>query len=113
MDERAILMVVAAALLGAVGAAAAAGPHFSGWNAAQKLDEIGGNSPDLNTPFLDGCPIESPDGRSLYMASNRPGGLGGLDIWVASRESRDAPWGAPVNLGESARLRSTEAVSSS
>src|SRR5918995_1355120 len=34
------------------------------------------------------------------MASNRPGGKGGLDIWVASRASASAPWGAPVNLPE-------------
>jgi hypothetical protein len=49
---------------------------------------------------LDGCPIQSPDGLSLYLASNRPGGRGGLDIWVATRASTSAPWGAPANLGE-------------
>jgi WD40-like Beta Propeller Repeat len=81
-------------------ATAAAGPHFSAWASAQKIDEIGGNNSELNTPFLDGCPIQSPDGLSLYMASNRPGGQGLLDIWVSRRESRDEPWGAPENLGE-------------
>ena len=55
---------------------------------------------ELNTPSLDGCPIQSPDGLSLYIASNRPGGKGGLDIWVATRASAGAPWGAPQNLGE-------------
>jgi WD40 repeat protein len=54
---------------------------------------------ELNTPALDGCPILSPDGLSLYLASDRPGGLGKLDIWVARRASRSAPFGAPVNLG--------------
>jgi hypothetical protein len=34
------------------------------------------------------------------MASNRPGGQGLLDIWVAHRESTDDPWGAPENPGE-------------
>ena len=34
------------------------------------------------------------------MASNRPGGKGLLDIWVAHRPNRHAPWGAPENLGE-------------
>ncbi|HXH07402.1 MAG TPA: hypothetical protein VNI83_12535 [Vicinamibacterales bacterium] len=29
----------------------------------------------------------------------RPGGLGGLDIWVAQRDTLDSPWGPPVNLG--------------
>jgi Tol biopolymer transport system component len=33
------------------------------------------------------------------MASNRPGGLGGLDIWVAERATPDEPFGAPINMG--------------
>lgn len=70
------------------------------WTNAAKIDEIAGNHADLNTPSLDGCPIQSPDGLSLYMASNRPGGKGGLDIWVATRASTTAAYGAPVNLGE-------------
>lgn len=70
------------------------------WSAAQKVDTINGNHADLNTPSLDGCPIQSPDGLSLYLASNRPGGRGGLDIWMATRSSTSAPWGSPQNLGE-------------
>jgi hypothetical protein len=80
--------------------AASAGPYFSAWGPAQKTDEIAGNHPDLNTPFVDGCPIQSRDGLSMYMASNRPGGKGGLDIWVSTRATTNAPWGAPVNLPE-------------
>jgi WD40-like Beta Propeller Repeat len=80
--------------------AAASSAQLSAWSTPQKIDEIAGNHSDLNTPSLDGCPIQSPDGLSLYMASNRPGGKGGLDIWVATRPSPSAPWGAPTNLGE-------------
>jgi len=80
-------------------AAVAHAMHFSAWDTAVKVDEIAGNSPELNTPFLDGCPIQAPDGLSLYMASNRPGGAGLLDIWVARRDSTNAPFGAPENLG--------------
>ncbi|TAE18423.1 MAG: hypothetical protein EAZ95_04280 [Bacteroidetes bacterium] len=29
------------------------------------------------------CPAVSPDGKRLYFASNRSGGYGGIDIWVA------------------------------
>ena len=61
---------------------------------------MAGNNAEVNTPALDGCPIQSPDGLSLYIASNRPGGRGGLDIWVATRSSTSSPWGAPTNLGE-------------
>ncbi len=45
-------------------------------------------------------PIQAPDGRSLYLASNRPGGKGLLDIWVARRQNAQDPWGPPENLGE-------------
>jgi hypothetical protein len=96
-----ILVVGSAVLVLATAAAAvAAGPHFSAWSTAEKIDEIAGNHADLNTPSLDGCPIQSPDGLSLYMASNRPGGKGLLDIWVATRASTNDRWGAPVNLPE-------------
>ena len=70
------------------------------WTSAQKIDTIAGNNSELNTAALDGCPIQSPDGLSLYIASNRPGGRGGLDIWKATRASANAQWGAPQNLGE-------------
>src|ERR671919_3097889 len=80
-------------------AGAAEAVDFSAWGPAQKLDEIAGNNSELNTPFLDGCPIQSPDGLSVYMASNRPGGEGLLGIWVARRGSTSAPFGAPENLG--------------
>jgi len=91
-------MVAATVLVGVT--AAAAGARLSAWGAPQKVDEVAGNHADLNTASLDGCPIQSPDGLSLYQASNRPGGRGGLDIWVATRPSTSAPWGAPTNLGE-------------
>jgi hypothetical protein len=70
------------------------------WGTAQKVDTINGNNSELNTPSLDGCPIQSPDGLSIYLASTRPGGRGGLDIWVATRSSTSAAFGAPQNLGE-------------
>jgi hypothetical protein len=79
-------------------AATASGAVLNAWAPAQKIDEVGGNSSELNTASLDGCPILSPDGRSVYMASNRPGGHGGLDIWVAHRSDADAPFGVPENL---------------
>jgi hypothetical protein len=97
---RAAALIGAAATVTSLAATAAAmGPHFSAWGTAQKVDEIAGNSAELNTAFLDGCPIQSPDGRSLYMATNRPGGEGLLDIWVARRTSNHGPFGAPENLG--------------
>ena len=92
-------LLLAAVIVGVVSVATANAMHFSLWTAAQKIDEINGNSAELNTSFQDGCPIQSPDGLSLYMASNRPGGHGLLDIWVARRVSKDEPFGAPEDLG--------------
>lgn len=61
----------------------------------------------VNSPQADGCPIETPDGLGLYIASTRPGAVGGdgdqNDIWRFQRSSIHAPWGtaehlpAPVN----------------
>lgn len=38
---------------------------------------------NLNTPFQERTPAWSADGGTLYFASDRPGGLGGMDIWMA------------------------------
>ena len=43
----------------------------------------------------------SHDGLELYYASERPGGYGRWDIWVAKRETLNSPWQEPVNLGPS------------
>jgi WD40-like Beta Propeller Repeat len=74
--------------------------HFGEWGAPVNAESIPGTSSELNTPSNDGCPIQSPDGLSLFIASNRPGGFGGQDIWVAHRASKDDPWGAPEHLPE-------------
>jgi hypothetical protein len=75
-------------------------PAFSaGWGAPVSVETIPGTSPEFNTSSLDGCPFEAPDGLSFYMASDRPGGQGGIDIWRSTRGSTSAAWGAPVNLG--------------
>jgi Tol biopolymer transport system component len=41
----------------------------------------------------------SNDGRALYYASNRAGGFGKGDMYVATRESPQAPWRRAENLG--------------
>jgi hypothetical protein len=71
-----------------------AAKQFSAW-ADPSQDGLG----NVNTTSLEGCSMQSPDGLSLYFASDRLGGLGATDIWVAHRVSTDASWGVPVNLG--------------
>jgi len=53
----------------------------------------------LNTSYDDGAVFISSDGLELYLYSQRPGGSGSSDIWVAKRESRDGSWNSVVNLG--------------
>jgi hypothetical protein len=88
------LVVLAATLAPLAGAHAVS---YSAWGDVDRIDEVDGNSPELTTPANDGCPILSPDGLALYLASNREGSQD-LDIWVARRASTDAPFGAPENL---------------
>jgi hypothetical protein len=56
---------------------------------------------NVNSASPDGCPIEAPDGLSLFFASARPDVPGnvGNDIFVADRESLTSPWQPPRNLG--------------
>ncbi|MBK8499950.1 MAG: OmpA family protein [Flavobacteriales bacterium] len=44
-----------------------------------------------------GHPCVSPDGRRLYFASDRPGGMGGVDIWYCDNLGNQ--WGVPQNMG--------------
>jgi Tol biopolymer transport system component len=85
---------------GALGLAAPSiAKQWGEWGFPLSAESLPGSSSEVNTAFNDGCPIQAPDGLSLYMASNRPGGLGGQDIWVAHRSNTDEGWGPPENLG--------------
>jgi Tol biopolymer transport system component len=82
-----------------IGAVFARELSYTAWATAIPVENIPGTSTTFNTSSLDGCPFVSSDGKKFFMASNRPGGLGGIDIWVATREKVEDPWGAPVNVG--------------
>jgi hypothetical protein len=56
----------------------------------------------VNSVYSEDCPCLSADGLSLYFISDRPVGTASppySDTFVATRPSRDAPWGEPVRLG--------------
>lgn len=53
-----------------------------------------------------GHPALSKDGRTLYFASDRPGGSGGSDIWMST--DNGAGWGQPVNLGPTVNTAGNE-----
>ncbi|WNJ20905.1 OmpA family protein [Pontibacter sp. G13] len=48
-------------------------------------------------PSDDLTPHVTPDGRTLFFVSDRPGGQGGFDIWYSRRVG--AGWSPPQNLG--------------
>jgi len=55
--------------------------------------------PPINTSMQDMTPWIAQDGLELYFSSNRPGGYGVIDIWVATRATQNDEWDEPVNLG--------------
>src|SRR4029079_412996 len=55
---------------------------------------------DINVPgYNDAQSSISSDGLKLFFNSNRPGGFGNFDLYVATRPTLEAPWGPAVNLG--------------
>ena len=55
--------------------------------------------PTVNSSAWDLSARESADGLTLLFHSQRGGGLGGEDIWMSTRATKNDPWGTPVNLG--------------
>lgn len=54
----------------------------------------------VNVPgYNDAMPSISSDGLRLFFNSNRPGGSGAFDLYLATRSSLDSPWQPAVNLG--------------
>jgi outer membrane protein OmpA-like peptidoglycan-associated protein len=56
----------------------------------------------INTPYCDRMPCLTPDMKTLYFSSDGHGGLGGLDVFKATRLSDTCwtSWSEPVNLGK-------------
>ncbi len=54
----------------------------------------------INTSAWESLPSLSADGKALYFASDRPGTVGKIDLWVSYRQA-DGSWGEPQNMGPS------------
>lgn len=61
----------------------------NGWGPARPL-------PALNSLFNETDPAFSRDGQYLYFATDRPGGPGGYDIWVARWDGETYAWPLPL-----------------
>ncbi len=55
-----------------------------------------------------GQPTLSSDELTIYFSSDRKGGAGGNDIWVAVRKSKNAPFGYPIDLGPNINTKGDE-----
>ena len=76
----------------------------SAWTQPQNL------GPAVNDPMSDDFSLRlSTDGTALYFASIRRGGFGAADMYVATRASRQHPWGPATNLGPRVNTEAFEA----
>ena len=62
------------------------------WGEARQLHE------KTNTEWDDNYANFSPDGQRLYFASNRPGSMGGYDLYYCDYNQATKSWGDPVQL---------------
>jgi outer membrane protein OmpA-like peptidoglycan-associated protein/Tol biopolymer transport system component len=62
------------------------------WTAPEALPGI------INSSYLESSVTISADGNTLYFASERPGGFGGLDIYMCTKDSK-GEWSQVKNLG--------------
>lgn len=71
------------------------------WSTPVKL------GPNINTDYRETHASMSADGKHLYFTSDRPGGFGGLDIYV-SEKMKNGMWGPPRNLGNAVNTKFNE-----
>ena len=71
-----------------------------------KWDEIT-SLPFNSKDYSSGNPSISKDEKTLYFSSNRPGSVGGVDIWKVAI-SETGSYGSPENLGKSVNTEGNE-----
>ncbi|MBX9850717.1 MAG: hypothetical protein K2X86_03055, partial [Cytophagaceae bacterium] len=54
---------------------------------------------EINSESWEPSATISADEKTIYFSSDRPGGLGGTDIWCMKLQS-NGNWGTPVNMGD-------------
>lgn len=83
------VLILTVVLSGSVPGAQA--QRFTTWSSPVNVVEV-------NQAGVDGCPFIAKDGVSLYFASNRTGGAGMLDLYVAERPDAESAFGVPTGL---------------
>jgi len=62
----------------------------------------------INSSANEAEPCISTNGLELFFCSNRPGGSGNMDLYVATRDTIHHAWNQPVNLGSSVNTSSAD-----
>ena len=57
--------------------------------------------------YWESQPSISSDGKTLYFISDRPGGMGGYDIYTSTRDEY-GKWSAPKNMGKNINSKGNE-----
>jgi len=71
------------------------------WSEPRNMGDV------VNTKHWETQPSLSADGRTLYFASDKPGSIGGIDLWKTTRNTNGV-WTKPVNLGNQVNTRRNE-----
>ncbi len=61
----------------------------------------------INSQYYEDNPYLFDDEKHMIFESNRPGGLGGTDLYLSTRNS-DGTWSDPENLGITINTKSSE-----
>jgi len=54
---------------------------------------------EINTEYIENSATITADGQKLFFSSNRPGGYGGTDIYMVTKNTK-GKWSNPQNLGK-------------
>lgn len=78
-------------------------------NANGEWGEIRKLSPAVNDgKYWDSQPTIAADGITLYFASDRPGGYGGIDLYFTKKDLKTGTWSIPQNLGPKINTKGDE-----
>jgi outer membrane protein OmpA-like peptidoglycan-associated protein len=73
------------------------------WGDIRKL------SANVNDPkYWDSQPTIAADDLTLYFASDRPGGYGGIDLYLTKKDQKTGLWSVPENLGPKINTKGDE-----
>lgn len=80
--------------------------YFSAFDGGKWTIPVNAGSP-VNTQYWESQPSVSADDRVLFFSSNRPGGIGGKDIWYSVMDDNNK-WTVPVNMGKNINTEGDE-----